>query len=253
MYKVKETADIAGVSVRTLHHYDQIGLLCPSSSTQSGYRLYNEHDLERLQQILFLRELGLPLEDIGTILDHPHFDRKAALHKHRDFLLAKRHRIDGLLTAVDQATTALEGGLAVSKKDMFEPFSTTALADHRKQYARETEERWGETDAYQESQRRTAKYGKEQWQAISDQSAAVYKSLAALQDRPVSDAEVQKHIERWHQLINDYFYPCSLDVFRSLGQMYTADERFTKNIDAYGQGLAAFMTKAMNYYCSEHE
>lgn len=251
MYKVKETADLAGVSVRTLHHYDRIGLLQPSETTDAGYRLYDEEDLERLQQILFFKELGLHLADIASILDHPQFQRSRALRRHREFLLAKRQRIDRLLDAVDQTIASLEGGTPMSTRDMFAPFSTETISEHQKKYEQEVKERWGETDAFAESQRRTSQYGKEQWRAIADQSNAIYKNLAALMDQPVQHPQVQAAIARWHQLINDHFYPCSREMFRGLGQMYTADERFERNIDAFGQGLAAFMAAAMEHYCDQ--
>ena len=253
LYKVKETASIAGISVRTLHHYDQMGLLHPSAVTDAGYRLYSDKDLEQLQQILFFRELGFGLEEIADFLDNPGFDRKHALRKHRELLQEKRRRLDALITTVDKTLASLEGDYSMSKKEMFDPFSSEALEKHRQEYAPEVKERWGETDAYKESQERTAKYGKDQWNAIGEQSRAIYTELASLMDRPVRDGEVQAAIGRWHQLINENFYTCSLEMFRGLGQMYTADSRFTKNIDQFGQGLAVFMEKAMNHYCDRME
>lgn len=248
-YKVKEVADWAGISVRTLHHYDAIGLLKPKTTTSSGYRLYDDESLRTLQQILFFRELGFNLTDIAGIVRSPGFDPQAALAAHRELLLAKRSRIDAMIAAVDQSMAALRGETTLSKNDLFASFHNDELEQKRRQYQNEVQTRWGSTNAYRESQQKTAAYTKDDWKQIMDRAGEIFAALADLTSQAPDAPEVQAIIARWHRWINDHFYACDLPMFQNLALMYTADPRFAENIDAYGSGLALFMQKAMNYYC----
>lgn len=242
-YTVSEVAEVAGVSVRALHHYDEIGLLHPSGRSEAGYRLYSDRDLERLQQVLFFRELGFPLEEIARILSDPSFDRREALRMQRELLSKKKARMDAMIGAVDAALEAMERGRTMTKEEMlkvFDGFDPT-------QYEDEVRERWGETDAYKESARRTKGYTKKDWEAIKREGEAIGLKLAALMDAgkrpdtPEAMAAVEEH--RLH--VSKWFYPCSKEMHRGLGEMYVTDPRFTANIDKVRSGLAQFWRDAI--------
>lgn len=248
-YTVKAVAEMAGISIRTLHHYDQIGLLQPASVSQSGYRLYADADLERLQQILFFRELGFGLQEIRTIMDDPGFDRRKALLEHRALLTERQERLSRLIQTVDRTLDRMEGERTMNKDEMKALFDGF---DHS-QYEEEARQRWGGSRAYQESEERTRRYKKADWEAIKADAGEIYANLAARMDRDPADPEVQQWIGRWHQHINKFFYTCPPEVFRGLGELYVQDERFTANIDKVKPGLAAFMKGAMAIYADRLE
>ncbi len=252
-YKVKEVAQLVGISVRTLHHYHQIGLLTPSSITSSGYRLYDDGDLERLQQVLFFKELDFNLSEIKEIIDSPNFDRKHALENHRELLYEKMKRLENIIESVNKTIDVMEGKRVMDNKEMFEGFDISEIEKHKEKYAQETRERYGNTDAYAESQRRTSKYSKEDWARIMERQGEIYNKLAALMDKEPSNLEVQKVIEENRQHITDSFYNCTVEIYRGLGQLYVNDQRFTKNIDKFKEGLAKFLSDAIKIYCDNTE
>ncbi len=240
---VSQVAKLSGVSVRTLHHYDEIGLLPPSARTEAGYRLYGEGDLQRLQQILFFKELEFPLEQISRIVTDPAFDLQAALLMQRQLLTEKATKVRALLSAVETALESIERGTGMNQEEMFEVFGNF---DPTK-YEAEAQQRWGETDAYRESARRTNKYGKAEWMKIKAEGEAVLASFARAMTegkRPDSpDAmglaeEARLQIDRW-------FYPCSRQLHRSLGQMYVADPRFAEHYERVRPGLAQYVHDAI--------
>jgi len=251
MYKVNEVATIAGVSVRTLHHYDAIGLLAPAVVEKNGYRLYSDDDLARLQQILFFKELDFPLQRIRDILDNPSFDHRSALHAHRELLVEKKRRLEKILLSVERSIQSMDGGEQMSKKEMFEPFDMSEIEEHRKKYEQETRERYGDSDAYKESQRRTSAYTKEDWQRVQSEMDQIFRQIgeAAEQGNGPGDAEVQQYVGQLRAFITANYYNCTLDIFRGLGDLYVGDERFTANLDRYGDGLASFLRDAMHMYC----
>lgn len=239
---VSQVARLTGVSIRTLHYYDEVGLLRPSGRSEAGYRLYAPADLNRLQQVLFFRELGFSLEEILRIVSEPGFDVGAALRTQRQLLTEKAVRLQALLTAVDQAIARVERGDPMETQDVKEMFK-----DFRPQeYAAEVEQRWGDTEAYRESKRRTAGYTQRDFAAVKAESEALFGRLAALLDAgaaPTTTAamdaaeEHRQHIERW-------FYPCPKTLHRGLGELYVNDPRFTANIDRVRSGLAAYACAA---------
>lgn len=234
---------LSGVSVRALHHYDQIGLLHPSETASTGYRYYDDAAVERLWQILFYRELDVPLRDIAGILSAPDFDRERALLEHRALLERKRERLDRLISLV---SNALKGETTME----FKPFDTSEIDALREQYAEEAKARWGNTDAYRESAMRTAKYTSEDFARIQEQSAALFREFAALVGTSPADAKVQSLVQRWQSLISESYYVCTPEILEGLGQMYVADERFTKNLDQYGAGTAKLLSDAIAVYCA---
>lgn len=239
-YKVKEVAELTGLSVRALHHYDAIGLVSPERRTSAGYRLYTEADLVALQQVLVYRELGLPLERIKQIVNDPAFDRQAAFEDQRRQLEHKLENTHAMLRAVDKALAALKGEPIMNAKELFDGFDPA-------EYEEEAKERWGDTDAYKESTRRTKSYGPEDWKALKAENDEIMSELAKLVaagGKP-TDVAAMDLAERHRLHIDRWFYPCAYAMQRGLGQMYVADERFTKNIDKFGEGVAAFLSAAI--------
>ena len=243
-YSIGSLSKLSGVSIRALHHYDKLGLLRPSEIAQSGYRYYDDAAVEKLWQILFFRELDFPLNEIAQILSSPAFDRDRALAEHRNLLMQKRERLDRLITLV---SNAMKGETNME----FKPFDTSEIDSLRNQYAEEAKARWGETEAYRESAWRTAKYSAEDFARIQEQSNDLFREFAALVGVDPSDERVQALVKRWQTLISESYYFCSDEILAGLGQMYVADERFTKNLDKFGSGTAQFMSDAIAVYCKK--
>lgn len=241
--KVSEVAKLTGVTVRTLHYYDEIGLLKPGEVTEAGYRVYNDADLEVLQQILFFRELDFPLEDIRKIMQNPAYDRQNALQKQKELLLQKRSRIDGLIALVDKT---LKGEHDMS----FEQFDTTTIEETRKKYAAEVKERWGNSDAYAEFEKKIRYYNDEQFKIMDGKGMDILKEFG--QNRTIAPDSVQAQVlvEKWHKYITENYFTCTKEILSCLGQMYIGDERFKQNIDQYGEGTAAFMAASIRAYTS---
>lgn len=248
MYRIKEVADLAGVSVRTLHHYHRIGLLIPESESPAGYRLYSARDLEILQQILFFKELDFPLSEVRRILDSPVFDRGRALAAQRDLLLEKRRRLDAVIGAVERSLEAVEGGKSMESKELFSAFDMSRIEDHKRKYAAEAAARYGTTAAYAESARRTGAYGEKDWKRISEEGNAVYGRFIAAMASGAASPEASAAVEAWRDHISRNFYECGPELLAGLGALYVGDERFTSNLDAVHPGLAAFMSEAIAAY-----
>ncbi len=241
-YSVGQVAGLAGVTIRTLHHYDEIGLLSPSGRSSAGYRIYEESDLRRLQQILFYRELGFTLEEIATIVNDPRTDTVGHLRRQRGLLIARIERLSAMVTAIEHEMEAKMRGIRLAPEERFEVFGNFKPED----YAEEAQQRWGNTEAYRQSQRRIATYNKEDWLKIKAEEEEVRASLAAAfaaGSGPDSE-EVMAAAEAHRQHISRWFYECSYDVHRSLTDMYVNDERFRANYDALAPGLAQFIRDA---------
>ena len=243
-YQIKEAAQIAGVSVRTLHHYDEIGLLVPKGRSAGGYRLYDDSDLLRLQQILIGRELGLALHEIGRSLDDPQFDLQQALRSQRQQLQQRAGRTQAMIRAVDAALAILatedSGVETVNMSKIFDGFDPS-------QHEEEVQQRWGGTEAYRESKQRTSRYTAADWSRYRSEQSAVYAAAVAAMSagRRSDDPQVLNIAERHRLLIDRWFYPCSLAMHRGLADMYEADSRFSENIDKHGKGLTAYLAAAI--------
>jgi DNA-binding transcriptional MerR regulator len=239
--KVKEVAVLAGISVRTLHHYDEIGLLVPDGETESGYRVYSEKNLELLQQILFFRELGFPLKQIKEIVQDPSFNRQEAMDLQRSMLVEERRRLDRIIETLDKTILESRGEIAMSHKEKFEGFDFS-----RNPYEKEARERWGDDAVDRSNAKLGAMSGKNQ-EALGQEMNAIYGRLAELRHEQPDSDEAQEAIGEWYQFLNR-IGSYSLDAFEGLGQMYVDDVRFTNNIDKFGEGLALFMRDAMAVY-----
>ncbi len=253
MYKVKEVAELAGVSVRTLHHYDHIGILKPAHTEMNGYRLYNDENLAQLQQILFFKELDFTLQDIKEILDDPNFDKKKALHTHKQLLLEKKNRLERMIHSIEQTIQSIEVGSVMENKDRFEPFDMKKIEEHQKKYRKEVKEKYSGTKAYEESMKKTAAYNEDDWKRIHQKSGELYNRIVQVMHKGPKDAEVQRIVGEMRQHITDSFYECTPEIFRGLGDLYVNDPRFTKNIDKHQPGLSAFLREAMHVYCDKLE
>lgn len=251
MYKVKELAELTGVSVRTLHHYDHIGLLSPKEVGENGYRYYGREEIARLQQILFFKEMDFSLSRIKQILDNPDFDQASALRQHKEILIEKKKRIERIVASVNHTLDSLEGGETMTDRERFEPFSREEIEKHQEKYEEEVKERWGNTDAYRESKQKTASYTDEDWKKIQNESNEIDRQIVARMDQGPNDREVQRLIGKKQQHITDYFYTCSDEIFRGLGEMGVNDPRFTKNIDKWKEGYAEFLRDAIHIYCDQ--
>ena len=241
--KISEVAKLSGITVRTLHYYDEIGLLKPNKITEAGYRVYSNEDLETLQQILFFRELDFQLNEIKEIMMNPNYDKNKALNKHKELLIEKRERLDGLINLIDKT---IKGDNNMS----FKEFDNSKIEENKNKYAEEVKNRWGNTDAYKEYEKKTKSYDKNTWNTINEDMAKILKEFADNRNEDPNSDIAQELVEKWRMYITSNFYNCTKEILSGLGLMYTSDERFKKNIDQYGEGTAEFMAKAIELYCS---
>lgn len=242
-YTVGQVAELAGVTIRTLHHYDQIGLLKPSGRSHAAYRRYEDSDLERLQQILFYRELGFSLEGIAKILDEPGSDAVAHLRRQHELLLERIARLQMMVTAIEKEMEVKQMGIQLTPEERFEVWGDFNPDDH----AEEAEERWGDTDAYKESQRRVAGYTKKDWLAIKAEAEAIHSRLIeAMRSGEPADGDIAMGLAEEHrQHMSRWFYECGHDMHKGLGEMYVQDPRFKATYEEMAEGLAEYLSRAV--------
>lgn len=238
---VSQMAKLTGVSVRTLHYYDQIGLLCPETAADSGYRWYGAADVERMRQILFFRELDFPLKDIRAVLSDPQYDKQEALRRQRRLLQMKRDRLDRLLAL-------LEANLKGEQTMDFQGFDAAELQEALRQYAGEARARWSHTDAWRQSEERPDGMGEEDWLAQAEEMNAIFRRAAALRDTDPAAPEARGLVRTWQSFISGHYYNCTREILAGLGRMYGTDERFRRNLDRFGEGTAAFLSAAIAAY-----
>lgn len=229
--RIKEFAAFTGVSVRTLHYYDEIGLLVPACVDRStGYRYYDGNSLLRMQEILFYRELDFSLKSIGEILSSPDYDRKKALKEQKHLLMLKKERLEGLISAIDGA---MKGETVMSAFDNSKFES----------YKEEVKAKWGKTEAYREYEQRGSR-------DTGDGLMAVFAELGKVRQLDPAASEVQELVKNLQDFITANYYTCTKQILQGLGQMYAADPRFKENIDrAGGTGTAEFAARAIEIYC----
>ena len=236
---IKEFADFTGVSVRTLHYYDEIGLLMPAVVDKTtGYRFYDEKSFLRMQEILFYRELDFSLKSIGEILSSPNYDKSKALTEQKHLLTLKKERLERLISAIDGA---------VKGENVMKAFDNSEFEKHKA----EAKEKWGSTDAYKEHAERTKNYSKQKWSDLAvgmDHIMAEFAICMKKSETPDSE-EVQNLVKMLQSHITENYYLCTNEILAGLGQMYVADERFKNNIDKHADGTAAFICEAITVYC----
>lgn len=246
MYTVKQLADLAEVSRRTLHYYDEVGLLKPASRSENGYRQYDDTSLFRLQQILFYREMGLDLQQIKSLLDAPDFDLVSALQTHRHALQKKIKRLQTLMQTVDATMMHLTGEVDMNKKNIFKGFSE----EKQKQYEKEAVASWGEG----------AKQSIEQWHSYSDErkeeimqeGSQIYEAIVANMDKGAASPEIRALLVRWHEHLR-HFYEPSIEVLGGLGDMYHDHPDFNATFTKIHPDLPAFLKEAIAIYVDELE
>ncbi|MFB8439853.1 MerR family transcriptional regulator [Streptomyces niveus] len=243
-YSVGQVAVFAGITVRTLHHYDEIALLSPSGRNHAGHRRYDDADLDRLQRILFYRELGFPLDEVAALLDDPDADPQEHLRRQHELLSARIAELQKMAEAVEHAMEAKKMGINLSPEEKFEVFG----GKDPERYGEEAEQRWGGTPGYEETQRRVARYTKDDWKRMQDEVAdwgARYDALMEAGEPPTGERAVamaeehRRHITKW-------FYDCTPEIHRGLGDLYVSDERFREFYDSMRPGLAEHVRAAIH-------
>ncbi len=249
-YTVGEAAALSHVSVRALHHYDELGLLTPSGRSAAGYRLYSGADLGRLQQILFYRELDFRLDEIAGILADPDAGTDDHLRRQHALLRGRFDRVAALIGAIEKEMEARKMGISLTPQEQFEIFGTDQMNEH----AAEAEQRWGNTDAWEQSRRKTAAYTKADWIAIKAEADASIASFAgALRaDQPPSGADAMDLAEAHRQHLGRWFYDCDYDMHRSLAALYTSDARFTAPYDEIEPGMSQYVHDAIQANADRH-
>lgn len=248
-YTVKEFADLAGVSGRTLRYYDQIGILKPARINESGYRIYGSEEVDLLQQILFFRELGVELKEIKTIISDKEFDKIKALRQHRKKLLEKRRKLDLLISNVERSIAAYERGIAMSDKEKFEGFKEKLIEENERKYGKEIREKYG-TEAVERSNQAFMNMTEEQYAEFTELTSQVIETLnqAYAQGDPSSEL-AQKAADlhrRWLTFAWGGTY--SKEAHAGVAQMYVDDPRFTEYYDQHQPGLAEFLRDAVHIY-----
>lgn len=237
--RIREFAECTGVSVRTLHYYDEVGLLPPAFVDRAtGYRFYDEHSLLRMQEVLFFRELDFSLQSIREILSSPQYDKTRALQEQKQLLLLKKERLERLISAIDSA---------VKGENVMKAFDSSEFD----RYKAEAQERWGGTAAYREYTERTGQYPKQKWDALAGEMDDIMAAFAACMQRGEAPASAgaQALVKTLQDHITGHYYLCTNEILAGLGQMYVADERFQSNIDRHAAGTAAFIRDAITVYC----
>jgi MerR family transcriptional regulator, thiopeptide resistance regulator len=240
------------VSVRTLHHYDDIGLLTPSGRTAAGYRMYSAVDLQRLRQILFYRALEFGLDDIAAMLADPHDTVEDHLRRQHQLVRAQLDRRRDLLAALEKEMEARKMGIALTPEEQFEVFGTDKVGG---EWAQEAEQRWGNSTAYQQSRGRTAAYTKDDWAALKAESDQALRAVRDLMraGAPASGPEAMALAEAHRGFLTKWFYDCDYTMHRNLADMYIADDRFTSTFDAVAPGLAQYVHDAIVANAEAHE
>jgi DNA-binding transcriptional MerR regulator len=241
---VGQVAEQFGVSVRTLHHYDEIGLLVPSERTPAGYRLYDVPDITRLQNVVVYRRLGFALEEIALLLDDPSADVGEHLRRQREAVMSRLDEMSELVTAIDRALEKEVSGIKLTKEEQRELFGE----GFSEEYAEEAEQRWGETEAWKQSQRRTSKYTKQDWVQIKAEMEAAGTAYVAAMDAglPATSEEAMDAAEQSRRQIEKWFYDITPEFHRNLGDMYIADPRFTKTYEDIKPGMAQYVRDAIH-------
>ena len=250
-YTVNKLAKLAGVSVRTLHYYDEVGLLKPSKIQKNGYRVYEERELLALQQILFFRELDFPVEEIKKIMSSPAFDMRRALRDHRVMIELKKKRLAGLIKTIDKTIQKLDHETPMNDQDMQDAFDTFG-EDTVKKYAEEVKQRWGHTDAYKQSMERYSKMTKADYEKYKKDADIFMKKVAETADKGATSPEFQQLIAQHFDALRTWYEP-NFEMYRGLAKMYVDDPRFTAYYEKYKPGLAKIFSEAMLYYADKNE
>lgn len=241
---IKEFADLMGVSVRTLHYYDEIGVMKPAIvDEQNGYRFYDEKSVERMQEILFYRELDFSLKNICSILSSPDYDKETALKEQKELLILKKNRLEKIIAALNSHQKG---------EELMKAYDNTEFEVACNKYAKEAKERWGKTDAYAEYENKTKGYSKENYNELNQEMESILEEFARCMQNGIDPGSVKTQglVKKLQKYITENYYICTIEILADLGKMYTTDERFKKNIDKYADGTAEYISEAINIYVS---
>lgn len=246
-YSIKEIAHLAGISARTIRYYDEIGLLPPASVGENGYRHYDRSSLLTLQQILFYRELDVPLKEIQGILEMPDFNPVSALRNHREALKKRSERLEKLITTIDNTIAMIKGDKQMDAKEILNGF------DEQK-YAEEAKSRWCDTDQYKQSTKRWNSYTKEQKELLKEEGGRITERMVGNDsDLTPDDQSVQAAVADYLAYLNKYFYTCDAEFLRCLSDMWVTDARFAVNYERIREGGAAFVRDAVHIFCDNQK
>lgn len=243
LLNINQVAKLCGITVRALHYYNEIGLLKPTEYAQNGYRKYDKESLSKLQQILFFKELDIPLKQIKEILDNPSYDKNLTLVKHKKLLTLKRDRLNDIIALIDESIN--ENCVSIKEFDMRE------IKKNTQKYAEEAMQRWGETNAYKQSEIKTAKYTNADWEIIKNKESAIFTDFASCMNNLNGCKSAETLVEEWQNYITSSFYDCTDEILAGLADLYVTDERFKKNIDKFGENLAEFMSSSIKSYLAK--
>ena len=239
---IHELAKTSNISIRTLRYYDEIDLLKPAKINSSGYRVYDESCIEKLQQILFYKELNFSLSQIKTIVNDKNFDKEKAFKEQRNLLELKQKRLNNLIELID---SLIKGENNTSLKE----FSMEEIEQEKQKYKEEVKAKWGNTKAYKQSNNRTNSYTKDQWKEIKEEYDSILTSFSKLVEKDPNSLEAQQLVEQWKNHINKYYYDIDNNMLSNLADMYLSDERFIDNMDKYKKGTTAFIVNCIKIYC----
>lgn len=240
MMTVNEVSKLTGVSIRALQYYDTIGLLKPSEYTESGYRLYDDTALERLQQILLFKELEFPLKEIKEIIDAPNFDKNKALEQQIELLTMKKEHLENLINFARGIKW-----LGVRKMD-FSVFDTKKIDE----YSKRAKEQWGKTPQYKEFEEKAKNWTDEDEQGMQNDFMQIFAEFGRMKELDPAEETVQCQVKKLQDFISEHFYHCTNEILSCLGKMYSGGGEFTENIDKVGgEGTADFSSKAIDIYC----
>lgn len=252
-YSISELAQLAGISTRALRHYDAIGLLPPAYATDAGYRKYTTDEVDRLQEILFYKELGMELGEIASLIGQAGYDRTEALQTHLAQLVARRDRMDEVITTLQRTIDSMKGKTTMTDAEKFEGFKQEMLDKNEENYGDEVRERWG-ADSYEASRKKVARMTKEQWDEVESLSIKIDEMLkAAVEEGDPASTLAQEACDLHRQWLC-YFWPDGLytkEMHRNMGSMYVADPRFKAHYDAIAPGAAEFFNDALEVYTSK--
>ena len=235
---INEVSKLSGVTVRALQYYDKIGLLAPAKVKENGYRVYDGTSLETLQQILFFKELGFELSKIAKIMKDENFDRVEALKNHKKILELKANRLKDMILLTEKM---IKGENNMS----FKEFDKSEMEKHMKKYEKEVREKWGETDAYKQSTKKTSKYSSKDWKRVNEQAEDIFSEFIKLMESGSTKNERDEAVIRWRDFITESYYDCTDEIMLGLAEMYVNDPRFKKNLDEKKEGLAEYMSHAI--------
>lgn len=250
-YLINQVSRISGETLRALRHYDRIGLLKPKRILENKYRVYTDEDLSKLQQIMIYKELDFDLTTISAIINDPQFNIDKALKLQLKEITLKINHLVKVQELINKQILYIKKGKIMKNEEKFKVLSSKIINEHEKKYAQEVKEKYHDSDAYKQSQKRFAKYSDAEKLAIFKRGNLIFQAIADNMQLPPSDEKIQQLVKEWQQHISENFYECTVEILKELGEIYIADQRFKDNIDKTKAGLAEYLSEAIRIYVKE--